>query len=314
VAIAAVVLPIISRSARAQTYPSRPVKFIVPLAPGGGLDFIARVISEHLSRVLGQQVYVENKTGAGGMIGVEAAANSPPDGYSILIFTDTLASAPHLLKLNTDYVNDLVPVIELAQQPVVLAVHSSLGVNSIAELIRAAKQRTSLGYATSGVGTQQHVVGQWFAQLAGIKLDHIPYRGGGQAVSDLIAGHVSIGFFGPTPLIPYYKSGTLRFLAQTADARSPSLPEVPTFQEAGIKGLMLEQWQGALVPKGTPPTIVARLNVEISKALADPEIRERLQQAMLDPVGGTAEQFSGVMRKDSEMYARLARELKIKAE
>jgi len=312
-AAGAAALPVVSRAASAQAYPTRPVRFIVPLAPGGGLDFIARVIGEYLSHEIGQ-VYVENKPGAGGMIGVETAAKSPPDGYSLLVFTDTVASAPHVLRVNTDYVRDLVPIIELARQPVVLAVHPSFAVKSIPELIRAAKQKAGLGYATSGVGTQQHMVGEWFAKIAGIKLDHVPYRGGGQAVNDLIAGHISIGFFGPTPLVPHYKSGNLYFLAQTTETRSLSLPEVPTFQEAGIKGLVLDQWIGVFAPAGTPPAIVSRLNSEINKALANAAIRERLLQAVQEPIGGSAEQFARLVQKDSEMYARLAKELNIKAE
>jgi tripartite-type tricarboxylate transporter receptor subunit TctC len=310
----AAVLPAVSRIARAQSYPSRPVRFIVPLAPGGALDFTARMIGEYLSRAMGQQVYIENKAGAGGMIGIETAAKSPPDGYSVLITTDVVASAPHVLKSNVEYVKDLVPVVELARLPVVLAVHPSISVNSVAELVRAAKLRPGISYATSGVGTQQHFVGEWFAQIAGIKLDHVPYRGAGQLINDLIAGHVPMGFLGPTALIPHYKVGTLRLLAQSSEPRSPSLPEVQTFQEAGINGLVLDSWQGVFVPTGTPPTIVARLNAEIGKALMDSATRESMLQVGQEPVGGSAEQLSRVVREDSEKYARLAKQLNIKVD
>ena len=259
-AVAAAAVPALSRVAMAQAYPARPIRFIVPLAPGGGLDFVARLIGEHLSRTIGQQVYLENKVGAGGMIGIETAAKSPPDGYSVLVSNDNVASAPHVLRVNTDFVKDLVPVIELSRQTQVLAVHSSFNVKSVAELIAAAKTQPGMSFATSGVGSNQHILGEWFAKEAGIKLEHVPYRGAGQAVNDFIAGHILIGVLGPTALIPHYKTGTLRFLAQSSKARMSSLPDVPTFEEAGMKGIVLETWYGAFVPSGTPAPVIARLN------------------------------------------------------
>ena len=217
-AAAAAALPVLSPAARAQAYPTRPIRFIVPLAPGGGLDFVARLFGEYLSRKIGQQIYIENKLGAGGMIGIETAAKSPPDGYSVLVTNDNVASAPHVLRVNTDYVKDLVPVIQLSQQTLVLAVHSSFEVKTVAELVAAAKAKPGMGFATSGVGSNQHILGEWFAKEAGIKLDHVPYRGAGQAVNDFIAGHILIGVLGPTALIPHFKTGTLRCLAQSVEA------------------------------------------------------------------------------------------------
>ena len=295
------------------TWPNRPVRFIVPLAPGGGLDFVARVTAEYLSRAIGQQVVIENKTGAGGTIGIDTAIKSVPDGYSVLVTNDNVASAPHVLRLNIDYLKGLVPVIQLARQPQALAVHPSFDVKSVAELIAAVKVRPGMGCATSGAGSNQHVLLEWFAKMAGIKLDHIPYRGAGQAINDLIAGHVRVAFLGPTALIPHYKAGSLRLLAQSSDTRSPSLPEVPTLQEAGFKGLAIESWYGAFVPVGTPPAIVVRLNAEIDMALADAPTRMSLLQTATEPVGGTAEQLARVAQQDSEKYARLVRELNIKA-
>src|SRR5580704_4474834 len=222
---AAAATPALSRVALGQAYPARPIRFIVPIAPGGGLDFVARLVGEHLSRTIGQQVYLENKLGAGGMIGIETAAKSPPDGYSVLVSNDNVASAPHVLRVNTDFVKDLVPVIELSRQTLVLAVHSSFNVKSVAELVAAAKAKPGMSFATSGVGSNQHVLAEWFAKAAGIKLEHVPYRGAGQAVNDLIAGHILIGFLGPTALLPHYRTGTLRFLAQSSRARAQSMPE-----------------------------------------------------------------------------------------
>jgi len=211
-------------------------------------------------------------------------------------------------------VKDLAPVIHLTRNPVVLAVHPSLGVTSVEELIRAAKLQPGMGYATSGVGTQQHFVGEWFAQIAGIRLDHIPYRGAGQAINDLIAGHIRIAFLGPVALVPHYKAGNLRLLAQSTEVRSPSLPEVPTLLEAGFKGLVLDVWQGAFVPAATPAPIIARLNSEMGKALADRTIRDKFRDAAQDSVGGAPEQFAALVQQDSARYARLAKELNIKAE
>jgi tripartite-type tricarboxylate transporter receptor subunit TctC len=311
---AATAAPALSRvaMAQAQAYPTRPIRFIVPLAAGGGLDFVARLIGEHLSRTIGQQVYLENKLGAGGMIGVETAARSTPDGYSVLVTNDNVASAPHVLRVNTDFVKDLVPVIQLSQQTLVLAVHSSFNVKSVAELIAAAKAQPGMSFATSGVGSNQHILGEWFAKEAGIKLDHVPYRGAGQAVNDFIAGHILIGVLGPTALIPHFKTGTLRCLAQSTKERAQSLPDVPTFEEAGLKGMVLDAWYGAFVPTGTPAAIIGQLNAEMNRALADPAVRDSLLQTATEPVGGTAEQFAAVVREDSAKYARLAMELGIR--
>jgi tripartite-type tricarboxylate transporter receptor subunit TctC len=311
-AVAAAAFPMLSRAARAQAYPTRPIRFVVPLAAGGGLDFVARLFGEYLSRNIGQQIYIESKLGAGGMIGIETAAKSPPDGYSVLVTNDNVASAPHVLRVNTDYVKDLVPVVQLSQQTLVLAVHSSFEVKSIAELIAAAKAKPGMGFATSGVGSNQHILGEWFAQEAGIQLDHVPYRGAGQAVNDFIAGHILIGVLGPTALIPHFKTGTLRCLAQSAKKRAESLPDVPTFEEAGFRGMVLDAWYGAFVPSGTPEAVIARLNAELNKAAADHATRDSLLQTAMEPVGGSSEQFAAVVREDSAKYARLAKELGIR--
>jgi tripartite-type tricarboxylate transporter receptor subunit TctC len=297
----------------AQQWPNRPIRMIVPFAAGGSTDVAARLVGDHLSRALGQQVYVENRTGANGNIGIEAAAKSEADGYTILIAPDAIASNPHVYKVNYDALKDLTPVIQLSRQPVVLAAHPSLGVNTLSELVALVKAQPGLRYATgSGFGSPQHMVTQWFAQIAGIQLEQVSYRGGGQAINDLLAGHVKLGTLGSTPLIPHYRTGSLRLLAQTTATRSASLPDVPTYQEAGIKGLVLDQWLGVFVPAGTPPAIAARLNAEIGKALADPAIRDNLVQSAQEPIGGTAEAFARLVRDDFEKYARLVKELNIK--
>lgn len=303
----------VSRIARAQTYPTRPVRLIVPFPAGGATDAAARIIAESMSRALGQQVYVENKSGANGNLGIEAAAKSTPDGHTLLVSTDSAVTNVHVYKVNIDPMKDLVPVIQLSRQPIVLAVHPSLGVRSLADLIAVAKQQPGLRYATGGGISAQHMVIQWFARLAGISFEHVPYRGGGQAINDLIAGHVKLGSLGSTPLIPHYRAGTLRLLVQTMEQRSPGLPEIPTFQEAGFKGLVIDQWLGVFVPAGTPTAILARLNVEIGSALADPAIRQNFLEADQEPIGGSSAQFARFAREEYEKYGRLVKELNIRA-
>ncbi|MCC6890349.1 MAG: tripartite tricarboxylate transporter substrate binding protein [Hyphomicrobiales bacterium] len=309
----ALAAPALVRSSAAQAYPSRPIRVVVMLAAGGGTDFLARLTGEHVSRSLGQQVVVENRTGAGGTIGIETVAKSLPDGYTVLFSNDNIASAPQILKVSGDYQKDLQPVIFIARQPLVWAVHASLKIETLPQFIAEMKKRPGKGYATSGVGSNQHFLGEWFLKEAGIKLDHVPYRGAGQAVNDLIAAHVPIACLGPTSLMPHFENGTLRFLAQSSEARSPTLPAIPTFQEAGFKGMVLDQWFGVFVPAGTAPAIVARLNTEFGKALTDPKVRESMLKAANEPIGGSPERFATLVREDSAKYARLAKELGIKA-
>jgi len=300
--------------AQAQDWPNKPVRVVVPFAAGGSTDVAARLVAEYLSRAFGQQVYVENRTGANGVIGIEAVAKSDPDGYTLLVAPDAIASNPHVYKVNYA-LKDLTPVVQLSRQPIVLAAHPSLGVNTMAELIALARKQPGIRYGTgSGVGSAQHMVVQWFAQLAGVELEQVPYRGGGQAINDLIAGHVQLGALGSTPLIPHYKAGKLLLLAQTTEARSQSLPDIPTFQESGVKGLVLDQWLGVFVPAGTPGPIIARLNGEIGKALADQAIKGNLVSSAMEPIGGSAEQFAKLVRDDFAKYERLVKELNIKAQ
>lgn len=299
-------------AAQAQSWPSKSVRMIVPYPPGGSTDVTARALADKLSSALGQPVVVENRAGAGGNIGIEAAVKSDPDGYTVLIAPDFVASAPHVYKLNYDPIKQLTPVIQLTSQPVVLAVHPSLGVNTVAELVAAAKQKPGLAFATSGAGSQQHMAAEWFAKLAGIQLTHVPYKGGGQAISDFVGGQVPIASLGSTPVIPHHKAGKVKILAQTTKARAPSLPEVPTYEEAGFKGLVIDQWLGAFVPAGTDRAIIQRLAAEFDKALADPVLQERLGKAALQTVGGTTEAFAALVQENYEMYRKLVADLNIR--
>lgn len=301
-----------SFAAQAQSWPTKPVRLVVPYPPGGSTDVTARTLAERVSGALGQPVLVENRAGAGGNIGIESVARADADGYTVLVAPDFIASAPHVYKLNYDPMTQLVPVIQLTSQPVVLAVHPSLGVATVAELVAAAKQKPGLAYATSGAGSQQHMAAEWFAKLAGIQLTHIPYKGGGQAIADFIGGQVPIASLGSTPVIPHHKSGKVKILAQTTKSRAPSLPEVPTYEEAGFKGLVIDQWLGIFVPVGTDAQIVRRLALEFDKALAEPVVRERLAKAALEAVGGSTEDFARLVRANFEMYRKLVADLNIR--
>ncbi len=304
-------LALLSVSAQAQTWPSKPVRVVVAFAPGGSLDFVTRILSERLSQDLGQTFLVENRAGANGNVGADLVAKLPGDGYAILASADALTSGAQLYKLNYDPMKDLVPVIQFTRQPLVLAVHPSLNVGTVAELIALAKTKPAMGFATSGAGSGQHMAGEWLAKLAGVKLTHVPYKGGGQAITDLLAGQVQIGSLGSTPVMPHHKSGKLKIIAQTTATRSPSLPEVPTYQEAGVP-ILLDQWLGFLVPAGTPPDIIKRLNAATDKILAQPAIRERLAPQGLEAVGGSPEQFAKLYRDDYEKYGKLVKELNIR--
>jgi tripartite-type tricarboxylate transporter receptor subunit TctC len=299
-------------SAFAQNWPSKPIRWIVPFPPGGSNDISARLIAERLSQAFAQPVIVENHPGAGGIVGAEIVAKSHNDGYTVLSISDSLASQPHMhAKLGFDPLTDFTPVIQMSRQAVVLAAHPSLGVRSIAELIDFVKRNPGVPYATSGAGTQQHIAAEWFASAAKIKLSHVPYKGGGQAVIDLVGGQVPLASLGAPPLLPYYRSGKILILAQSTHTRTAALPDIPTYEELGFEGVVIEQWQGLFLPAGTPQPIVARLNSEVLKALGDPKIRDRFAQAGLEPVGNSPQEFAKVFRADYETYGRLTKELKI---
>jgi tripartite-type tricarboxylate transporter receptor subunit TctC len=299
--------------AMAQSWPSKTIRWIVPFAPGGANDITARSIAERLSSALGQPVVIENRAGAAGTIGMDFVAKSAPDGYTVLSSSDTITLAPHLYpNINFHPLRDFIAVTQLGSQPVVIAAHPSLGVQTLGELVELVKAKPGLAYATAGAGSQQHIAAEWFAKKAGIQLTHVPYKGGGQAVIDFIGGQVPLAVLGAAPLMPYYKSGRVKLLAQTTHARSPSLPDIPTLEELGFADLVIVQWQGVFLPARTPKEIVARLHAEIVKALAEPKVREYFLQNGLEPVGDSQTAFTAVVRTDYEKYGNVLRELKMK--
>jgi tripartite-type tricarboxylate transporter receptor subunit TctC len=308
------VLLLAAGAAQAQGWPAKPIRIVIAFAPGGATDVAVRSTADLVSQAVGQPVVIENRPGASGSIAAELVAKSPADGYTLLATADVMASAPHLFKLSFDPFRDFAPVVQLTLQPVVLAVHPSLGVNTVAEFVAAVKQKPGLPFATSGAGSQQQFVAEWFARDAGLKMTHVPYKGGGQAIVDLIAGQIQVGSLGSTPIMPHYRAGKLKILAQSTRVRSASLPDVPTYEQAGYKGLVIDQWLALFAPAATPRDAVARLNAEFGKALASPGVRERYASAALDPVGGSPEALAKVLRDDYEKYGRLVKELAIKVD
>jgi tripartite-type tricarboxylate transporter receptor subunit TctC len=295
----------------ATDWPNKPVKFIVPLAPGGAIDFIARAVGERMSASMGHNVLVENRTGAGGTIGMDTAKNSPPDGYSVLITNDNAASAPHIMKLSYDYTKELLPVCFLGRHGQILACHNSVPAKNLKEFVDYARANPGVGIATSGVGSNQHVLTEWFKRESGVKFDHVPYRGAGQAINDLIAGHVKSAILGPTSMMAHAQAGTIKMLATSAAKRGKLLPDVPTFDESGYKGLILEAWYGAFVPGGTPKDVIAKMNDEMNKALKDQKLIDTFTKGAIETVGGTPEDFGKVAQADSVKYARLVKELNL---
>jgi tripartite-type tricarboxylate transporter receptor subunit TctC len=299
--------------AQAQTWPSKPVRFIVPFPPGGSTDVAARTVADKLTRALGAQVLVENRAGGGGAIGTVEAARSAADGHTLLFAADPVITL-HLVVKNVqfDMQRDFTAVTQVTTQPIAVAVHSSLPVKNVQELIAYAKANPGkLSFAHSGTGSGQHMSGELLKKMAGIDMVHVPYKGGGPAVQDLVGGQVPVGVLGSTPLIPHHKAGRIRIIAFTSKERFAPMPEIPTLHESGLTGFDTTQWLGILAPKGTPAEIVNRVYAETRKALELQEVKERLAQAALQPVGSSPKEFDALIRGDLERWTAVARELKL---
>jgi len=299
--------------AHAQSWPARPVRLLVPFPPGGSTDLTARVLADKLSRALGQQFVVENRAGASGAIGTAEVARGAADGYTILFAADPVETLPLVMKdLQFDLQRDFVPVTQVTTQPLALAVHPSLGVGSVPELVALAKKSPGkLSFVHSGIGTGQHFTGELFKKAAGIDIQHVPYKGGGPAVQDFVAGQVPVAMLGSTPLIPHHRAGRIKIIAFTSKERFPTLPDVPTLHEHGY-AIDTGQWLGLLAPRGTRAEVIERLYRETKKALALEDVKSRLLQAALLPVGSTPAEFTALIRADVEKWTRLAGELGIK--
>jgi tripartite-type tricarboxylate transporter receptor subunit TctC len=299
--------------ASAQPWPARPVRFIVPFPPGGSTDVAARTLAEKLTRALGQQVVVDNRSGGGGAIGTVEAARAAPDGYTLLFVADPVITL-HLVVKNVrfDLQRDFAAITQVTTQPIAVAVHASLPVQNIKQLIDYARANPGkLSFAHSGTGSGQHMSGELLKKMAGIDMVHVPYKGGGPAVQDLVAGQVPVGVLGSTPLIPHHKSGRIRIIAFTSKDRFAPMPEIPTLHESGLAGFDTTQWLGVLAPRGTPADVVSKVHSETAKALALQDVRERLAQAALQAVGSTPKEFEALIRADLERWTAIARELKL---
>ena len=293
-----------------QDYPNRPIKVVVPFSPGGAVDGPMRAIAQELGKRLNQQVIIDNKPGAGATIGSEMVAKAAPDGYTLLLASQTNAiSATLYSKLSFNPIDDFVAISLLGREPGVLVVHPSLPVKSVAELIAYAKQRPGqLNYASSGNGSGQHLFMAMFASMAGIQLTHVPYRGSGQATTDLLGGTVPMSMPGTAGMVAHIKAGKLRPLATTGVTRSPQLPDVPTLAESGLAGYSAYVWMGLLAPRGTPPVIVERLHRELKASLAAPEVKAFFNEAGVEIVGSTAAEFDAYFREERDRWARVVKE------
>lgn len=280
-------------------YPERPVRIVVPYAPGGGGDTLARLLGARLGEAWSQVVVVDNRPGGGTTIGTDLVAKSQPDGHTLLLNTAAFTINPALLpKLPFDVLRDFAPVTQVAILPNLLVVHPGLPAKSVREFIAYAKTRKDLAYGSSGTGTGAHLAGELFRTMAGIELVHVPYKGGGAVIPDLLAGRIQLTFATLPSSIGYVRAGKLRALAVATTKRSPGAPEIPTIAEAGLPGYDADNWIGLLAPAGTPAMVVKRIQEDVRAVVDTPEVREKLISAGFDPIAGTPSEFASVIRAD----------------
>jgi tripartite-type tricarboxylate transporter receptor subunit TctC len=306
--IAAVLLA--AAGACAQNYPAKSIRFVVPFPPGGPADILARTIGQSLAEGWGQQVVIDNRAGAGGNIGSELVAKAPPDGYTLLMgFVGTHAINASLYRdMPFDPVRDFEPVALVAMVTIILVVHPSVPVKSVKELIALAKQRPGeLTFGSPGNGTPQHLAGELFNTLTGVKMSHVPYKGAVPALTDLLGGRLSLIFSSMPPALPHVQSGKLRALGVTSGARSPAAPDVPTIAQSGLPAYEVINWYGVLVPAKTPREIVARLNAEIVRIMQLPAVKERLAAQGAETFTSTPEKFAGYIKAETEKWAKVVK-------
>lgn len=315
---AAALLLALPVAAEAQTYPARPIRIVVPTAPGGITDGLVQLIGEGLRAAWGQPGVMEHRPGAGGIIGSDHVAKAAPDGYTLLAGNiGPISITPYLQagKVPYDVERDFAPVKLMATFANVMVVHPSVPANNVAEFVRLAKAKPgTLNFASPGIGQSQHLSGELFKRLAGVELTHVPYKGTGPALADLIGGQVQMMFSNIPPAVPHIVAGRLRALAVTSPARSMALPDVPTVAESGVAGYQVVSWVGLLAPAGTPPDVVSRLNAEITRVLSSPAARERYAAAGAEVGTGSAQDFAAFLAADRARWSSLIREAKIRAE
>jgi tripartite-type tricarboxylate transporter receptor subunit TctC len=303
-------------SAMAQAWPSKPISLIVPFPAGGTTDVLARALAEKLTLSLGQTVIVESKPGAGATLGADYVVKAKPDGYTLLVGAvhHTIASSVYK-KLPYDFQKDLAPITMIALVPNVLVVNASTPANNVTELIALLKAKPgAYNYGSNGNGTAQHLIGTQFENLTGTDLVHIPYKGSGPLATDLLGGQVTMSFDTVTPVLQHIKAGKLRALAVTTAKRSSALPDVPTLDEAGLKGFNIGTWFGVLAPAATPKDILVRLNTEMVKVIQTPEFRKRMDEIGAEPIGNSAEQMAQQIKGETEKFAKLVKDAKVTIE
>ena len=306
-----------SGTAYSQNYPTKPIRMIVPATPGGAADTLSRTVAQKLSEAWGWPVVVENKGGAAGIIGAEAAAKSPNDGYTLMMGSaGGITIHPSLYpKLPYDPVKDFTPVVMVANSPLILVVHPSVPAKTVMELIQLAKRKPGeLNFGSAGVGSTQHLSGELLKSMANIDMKHIPYKGSAPASVDLLAGRISVMFENMLSMIPSIKEGTVRAIALTGSSRSPTMPDLPTVAESGVPGFAVVGWYGIVVPTGTDPAIVKKLNTEINRILKLPEVGVRLTSLGTEPVGGTSEEFANRIKVDTAKWRKLIKDSDIHIE
>jgi tripartite-type tricarboxylate transporter receptor subunit TctC len=300
----------------AEAYPAKPIRFILPFPPGGGTDILGRIIAERLTANLGQPVVLENRGGAGGNVGAEAAAKSAPDGYTIVLVAPSLAISPSLYtKLNYDPVKDLAPISLVGTVPNVLISHPSLPAQTLAEFIALAKARPgAMNFGSGGSGTSNHLAGELFNTVAGVKLVHVPYKGVNLAMNDVLGGQIHLVVIGIPAAAPHIKAGRLRALGVIAPQRSPALPDVPTVAEAGLPNFDVTTWYGVLAPSGTPRPVVMRLNAELVRVMHAPDLKERLAATGTEPKTSTPEEFADYIKQEIGKWGKVVREAGLQAD
>jgi tripartite-type tricarboxylate transporter receptor subunit TctC len=309
-----VVVLMLPALAAAQAYPTRPVRFIVPSAPGGGTDIVTRAVAQKLSESMGQAFAVENRAGAANLIGVELVQHSAPDGYTIIMSPSTITVLPFIQKVSYDLLRDFAPISLAAAVPNILVVHPSVAAKSVAELVALSKREPGkLSYASAGAGSSPHMSVELFKNMAGIDIVHIPYKGTAPGVVDLLAGRVQVMMGNVLTLGPHIRAGKLRALGVSSAKRSEAVPDVPPIGES-VSGYDVIQWYGMFAPAGTPRPAVARLSSETARALRLPEVKERLAADGAEPVGNTPEEFTAHVRAELEKWSRVARAANIRAD
>jgi len=291
------------------------VKIVVPFPPGGASDLFGRLIAQRLTPRLGQPVIVENKSGATGLIGAEAGVKSPPDGYTLTLISSNYTTFQSLYKPKFDPVTDITPIIQITQGPLLVVVHPSLPVTTTRDLIALAKAKPgTLNFASAGQGSIPHLAAELFASMAGIKMNHVPYKGGGPAVTDTIAGQTDLYFGSAAASLPHVRAGKLRAIAVTTSQRHAAAPDVPTVAESALPGYEVVLWQGLVGPKGLPRPVVDRINSEVTMVLKLRETHERFQVDGSSPAGGTPEQFLATIKKEIELWREVARQAGVQPE